>query len=184
MRYEGKALEDYSLEEILEILKDYYLIKANDSKRYYHLAGSGSSLEIKSEFAEFLKDKNPFNDIHGANLEVMVDARNEVESKRNFPIEGDFILLKNGDFLRVSVSHNRNQFQAYIGGGSCHLDKSGFISFSGTCGDLYESKNFKLSNIEKKANFWFWHTLKGVGGGNGVYASAYFRVFKEIEELD
>lgn len=180
MRYEGKPVEDYSMEELIEIAKEHYLVKKYNRTRLDNIF-SASRDNLILEITEILKDHKSFDDIHRPNIESMVERRNQIENENNHPIVGDFILLKSGDCLRVTIDRHTGEFQASPGG-SYHLDSGGGFSFSGGCGDLYNSKDFVLSKLERPGSFWFWHTLKGPGGGNGAYTKAFFRVFLEKEK--
>lgn len=180
MKYEGRGVNEYSLEESLEFLKNYYLIRKNNPKIFYDLVSS-SSPEIRAEVAKILTEIESFDDIHKSKIDNMVKMRNEIEEDDSHPLAGDFIRLKSGEYLRMTVDLDDNRFQAYQDG-SFHCSDYGHFSYSGACGDVFKKSDFKLTKEEKVGSFWFWHTRKGVGGGNGTNAKALFRVFKEITE--
>lgn len=178
MKYKEKESSEYSVEDAIFFLKDYYLNVKKDPDYFYNKISMGNTSEIRSALEE-LRGKVPlFDDLYGEYVKILIECRNKVESRHDYPLTGDFVRTKKGQLLRVTVSRNGETFQAYPSG-SFHLDESGYISMSGTCGNLYEASDFILSGEEELGSFWFWDRYKGIGKGLGCHANAYFRVWAE-----
>lgn len=181
MRYLGTSPKDTPQEFLMEELKRLRRIGLVEEKVFQEVAYSFLSKGGLSDFFLNLEVEHvKFDDIFRKEIESLASKRNSRDSNEELST-GDFIRTSTGTLLRVTVDHSLDSFQASEGG-SFHLSKDGGMSFSGTCGDLFNKSDFELSDEESLGSFWFWHPDKGPGGGNGVYAKAMFRVFKEIKK--
>lgn len=93
--------------------------------------------------------------------------------------DGDWVLLKNGEYSRVTVTAWQDSIQ--VGGtygGSVHMGKSGKGSYSGSCGDLIDRANLEATTEYREAMAWIFS--KGwAGAGRGVYSPLQFKVWRE-----
>ena len=102
---------------------------------------------------------------------------NEAWINRTSPKQGDKILLKTGELLSVSVDHSDEKFQA--GHGSIYLYSEGGMSFSGSCGDCYEAKNFKKSSNKAVQKVWTFDR-GNARGNNGVNFEISVGIWEEV----
>lgn len=98
-----------------------------------------------------------------------INARTEIS-------EGDFIVRKDGSMERISVA-SHGWLQAGKDNGSIYLSKSGYGSFSGTCGDSIE--NYEPTDETRLGMCWIF-SGDSVGAHRGVYHKLNFKVWKEL----
>ena len=89
-----------------------------------------------------------------------------------------WVLLPNGEYSRVTVNSWSDSIQ--IGGNfgsSVYINKNGFGSYSGSCGDSIELEKIEPTNEYKDAMCWIFH--EGYAGAHrGVYHILKFKVWR------
>lgn len=111
-------------------------------------------------------------------LELFTERQEQIYKRTKISC-GDWILLKDGTYSRVTVLYDK---QIQIGGnynGSYHIFKNGVCSYSGSCGNIMEKKQLKKTTRLKDAECWIF-SQDWVGAHRGVYNILKFKVWKEI----
>lgn len=110
----------------------------------------------------------------------LFEERQEAIYKRTKISDGDWVLLKNGEYSRVTVSQWEDSIQigGYFGS-SVYINSNGSGSYSGGCGDSIDKSKLVHVGEHKEASCWLFHEGYS-GAGRGVYATLKFKVWKEI----
>lgn len=106
----------------------------------------------------------------------IIKSRLEIYKKIKDFMLGDYVKLKSGEYVRVTVK-TQDSIQAFRDG-SVYFG-SGWTSYSGTCGDIIPKTNLKLTSGRKVGRCWIFHD-NDAKGGNGVEVLIPFKVWKEI----
>lgn len=110
--------------------------------------------------------------------QLLKERSNEFNEKPGARL-GDFIKLKNGKLLRITVIHEDDDVQAigttksniYLGGGT-------FVQHNGCCGDIICKLNqLKQTDESQMGGVWFFHHGE-VGPDRRVDLQMNFRVYK------
>jgi hypothetical protein len=114
---------------------------------------------------------------------ALFDERQEAINNRQTIAEGDYVLMKTGEYSRVTVASWPDSVQ--IGGsygGSYYLNSNGTGSYSGGCGDSIKKNTLQLTTETKPGNCWIFLDNSS-GAHRGVHDTLQFKVWKEITPL-
>jgi hypothetical protein len=114
-----------------------------------------------------------------ADLEIF-KQRQEAINKRNVISEGDWVILKDGTYDRVTVAWPTSG-RIQVGGSSAGLfiNQNGHGSYSGGCGRGINTENIENTNEVKEGRCWIF-SGNSSGAGRGVDSTLLFKVYKEI----
>lgn len=110
-------------------------------------------------------------------LELFRQRQEAIDTRKSIS-EGDFVIRKNGEYERVSVSQWGDSIQAGKGG-SIYINQSGRGSHSGSCGDLINRNNLRLTDETKEGSCWIFQADRA-GAHRAVYHVLKFKVYQEI----
>lgn len=186
MKYEGWKIEEEKTFLTDEQLKTH--VKNNTSNNDYNFNNWRDLLEFDyktgvSVNLEKLKEKSFLIDKIEKNFSL---AEERINNKLNFdfPSVGDFIKIDK-KYFRIGIGfyddNNKIENFQYTEGGSFHMSKDGFCSYSGgfsfDYGGRIEVKALKLTKEKKEGSFWFF-SRENVGAQMGVYFNGSFKVWK------
>jgi hypothetical protein len=132
---------------------------------YSYENGATYAPPVGRYLAQFVKDIQFF-----VESQIAIYSRTEIS-------QGDWVLLKDGTYSRVTVNCWDDSIQ--VGGcygNAVYINGNGFASYSGTCGDVIERKDIEPSDFYKAGKCWIFSN-RNSGAHRGVTNILNFKVW-------
>lgn len=109
----------------------------------------------------------------------LFEERQEAIYKRTQISMGDYLIKKDGSISRITVIIDDLVQDGGHENGSFYIGKNGFCSYSGTCGNIINLKNYVLTNEYREGLCWIFSN-DWTGPHRGVSNRLKFKVLREI----